>query len=62
MNTTLHKLSKIFDKEHFALVVASQQAYSKETDLPKERKLIIGVVSRVDLLNFIISDRYQDSK
>lgn len=57
MNTSLHKLSKIFDRDHFALVVASQQAYTKETEQPRERTLIIGVVSRVDLLNFIIKDR-----
>jgi len=52
LNTSLGKLSKIFDRDHFALVVASQQAFDGENTV--ERKIIIGVVSRVDLLNYIV--------
>ena len=54
LDTTLGKLSKIFDRDHFALVTATQQSYSVENSEPKVRFIIIGVVTRVDLLNFIV--------
>jgi cystathionine beta-synthase len=54
MGTSLAKLSKIFDRDHFALVTASQQVFGEEE--PQTRTMIIGVVSRVDLLNFIIKE------
>ena len=56
MDTSLAKLSKIFDSDHFALVTASQQSFGAEGDEPKTRSMIVGVVSRVDLLNFIIKN------
>jgi cystathionine beta-synthase len=54
LDTKLGKLSKIFDRDHFAIVTASQQSYSQENEEPRMRFIIIGVVSRVDLLNFIV--------
>jgi hypothetical protein len=55
LDTTLGKLSNIFDRDHFAIVTASQQSYSEE-NAPKVRVIIIGVVTRVDLLNYIIRE------
>jgi len=54
LGTSLSKLSKIFDADHFALVTASQSSYSSEEEPPKQKSIIVGVVTRVDLLNFII--------
>jgi len=50
--TTLSELSRIFDKEPFALVVASQKCFSGE-GIVAEKKMVTGVATRIDLLNFI---------
>eukprot|EP01120_Amphizonella_sp_Union-15-10_P007687 TRINITY_DN2622_c0_g1_i2.p1 TRINITY_DN2622_c0_g1~~TRINITY_DN2622_c0_g1_i2.p1 ORF type:complete len:516 (-),score=102.97 TRINITY_DN2622_c0_g1_i2:124-1671(-) len=51
-STTLSELSRIFDKEPFALVVASQKCFSAEGTVD-EKRLVTGVATRIDLLNFI---------
>jgi len=56
LETTLGKLSTIFDRDHFAIVTASQQSYSEDTNVPKVRCIIVGVVTRVDLLNYIVRE------
>jgi len=75
--TPLRILSKIFDNDHFALVVTTQRVYSgnkkaspdspsstaptpSPTDIVQnftEKKLVFGVVTRIDLLNYIISNQ-----
>jgi cystathionine beta-synthase len=56
LDTPLGKLSTIFDRDHFAIVTASQQSYSEDTTTPKVRFIIVGVVTRVDLLNYIVRE------
>jgi len=70
--TRLSTLSKIFDNDHFALVVTTQRFYStKKRALPAassvqtvgdeptfiEKKIVFGVVTRIDLLNYIVNNR-----
>jgi cystathionine beta-synthase len=59
--TPLRNLSRIFDTDHFALVVTTQKCYigAKPGEEQKvvERKMVFGVVTRIDLLNFIISNQ-----
>jgi cystathionine beta-synthase len=52
LTTKLGDLARIFDHEHFALVVTSQMCYKGSGEM-FEKKLIYGVVSRIDLLKFI---------
>lgn len=54
LNTTLEELSKIFDKEPFALVVATQKCFSS-TGVATEKKVITGVATRLDLVRYITS-------
>lgn len=51
--TTLGALSKIFDKDHFALVTTRQKSYSSPTAV-SEKTLVYGVATRIDLLNYIM--------
>jgi cystathionine beta-synthase len=59
LNTTLEELSKIFDKEPFALVVATQKCFSS-TGVATEKKVITGVATRLDLVRYITT-HYPDS-
>nr|CAD7444065.1 unnamed protein product [Timema bartmani] len=60
LDTNLGRLSRILDKDHFVLVVHSQrlcklitfQADSNK-DIVNSREVIIGIVTPIDLLNFI---------
>ena len=52
MDTTLSQLSRTFEKHHFALVVTTQRVYTGVEAV--ERKLVAAVVTRIDLLNFIM--------
>lgn len=56
LNTTLGELSRIFDREPYALVVAAQKSLSGTGDAKTitEKKVITGVATRMDLLNFIM--------
>lgn len=51
--TTLGALSKLFDKDHFALVVSKQKNYSSPNQM-SEKTLVYGVATRIDLLNYIL--------
>ena len=51
MSTPLSDLALIFDRDHYALVVAEQRCYNKGK--PITRSVVAGVVTRIDLLNFI---------
>ncbi|EQC33875.1 cystathionine beta-synthase [Saprolegnia diclina VS20] len=50
--TSLSELSRIFDKDHFALVVTEQRTFSKGGAV-ETKSVIFGVVTRIDLLTFI---------
>eukprot|EP00929_Paragymnodinium_shiwhaense_P012951 TRINITY_DN120821_c0_g1_i1.p1 TRINITY_DN120821_c0_g1~~TRINITY_DN120821_c0_g1_i1.p1 ORF type:complete len:586 (+),score=140.22 TRINITY_DN120821_c0_g1_i1:73-1758(+) len=51
LSTPLVDLAGMFDEEHFALVMTSQQCYTK--DGVSTNSIVSGVVSRIDLINFI---------
>ena len=61
LNTPLDELSKIFDHDHFALVVATQRCYSSASAV-SEKKVVCGVASRIDLLNYIMAHQGHASK
>jgi len=52
MNATLGKLSRILDTEHFVSVVHEQKTYKTTSEI-EQKKMIFGIVTRIDLLNFI---------
>ncbi|XP_066997097.1 cystathionine beta-synthase-like protein isoform X2 [Anabrus simplex] len=52
LDTTLGRLSRILDKDHFVLVVHSQRLYSNRESV-ETREIIIGIVTPIDLLNYI---------
>eukprot|EP01083_Nonionella_stella_P019913 55284_1 len=53
LKTSLAELSEIFEKNHFALVVTSQKCYDSASD-SRSKHVIVGVVTRIDLLNYIM--------
>jgi cystathionine beta-synthase len=59
-NTTkLSELARIFDRDHFAVVVTTQRCYTRGKDQNAaitEKSVVVGVVSRIDLLKFITSN------
>ena len=46
MTTPLTDLARIFDRDHFALVVTTQRRYSSAGVAPTEHSIVSGVVSR----------------
>lgn len=55
LRTTLAELSKIFENHHFALIVSTQKCFGDD-DSVSEKTLVYGVVTRIDLLNYIMAD------
>jgi cystathionine beta-synthase len=53
LDTSLGQLSKIFDRDHFALVTTTQRSHSGGGSITS-KTLVVGVVTRVDLLNYIV--------
>jgi cystathionine beta-synthase len=53
LNTTLSKVSRILERDHFVLVVHNQRLYTN--DSVEERTVVIGIVTQIDLLNYITS-------
>jgi cystathionine beta-synthase len=51
LNTKLGNLATIFDRDSYALVVAEQRVFQSGKE--HTRSVVAGVVSRIDLLNFI---------
>ena len=60
LSTPLAKLSEIFDHDHFALVVTSQRCFDAGGAV-SEKALVFGIVTRIDLLNFIVTHRPRGS-
>merc|ERR1711874_579985 len=52
LETTLEKLDRILDKEHFALVVHSQRLYVSQNEV-QEKEVIVGIVTDIDLLHHV---------
>lgn len=52
LETTLGKLNRILDSEHFALVVHSQKLYTNGTDV-EIREIIVGIATDIDLIHYI---------
>jgi len=53
-HTTLAALSKIFMRDHFALCVTTQKNFTDAGSI-EEKNVVTGVVTPIDLLNFITS-------
>ena len=56
LQTSLGKLSKIFNRSHFCLVVTEQQQYV-DSSTTKTKQMIVGILTRIDLLNYIVKKR-----
>jgi len=56
LNTSLASLSKIFDRDHFVLVVTTQKCYEGPRAI-SEKSLVFGIVTHIDLLNYIVNNR-----
>lgn len=52
LDTTLGRLNRILDSEHFALVVHSQRLYSSDKAV-ETREIIVGIATDIDLLHYI---------
>jgi cystathionine beta-synthase len=52
LDTTLEKLNRILDKEHFALVVHAQRLYISPKEV-QEKEIIVGIVTDIDLLHHV---------
>lgn len=55
LDDTLGKLSRLLDKEHFALVVHDQKIFISR-DKVETKQIVIGIVTRIDLLNYITNE------
>lgn len=54
VDTPLHELARLFDKDHFAVVTQVQKNYGKGGS--SERQVVVGVVTRIDLLKYLASN------
>jgi len=54
--THLSVISRAFDQDHFALVATTQRCYTGASAFT-EKSVVYGVCTRVDLLNFIVTNR-----
>jgi len=52
LDTTLSKVSRILERDHYVLVVHNQRLYST-SETNEERTVVIGIVTQIDLLNYI---------
>lgn len=53
MTDPLSSLARVFDRDHFALVVTTQKTFSSAGAPPTENSVVAGVATRIDLLKFI---------
>eukprot|EP01083_Nonionella_stella_P057342 150565_1 len=54
LSTKLTTLSQIFNVHHFVLVVTQQQQYNDDGELAN-KQMVVGIITRIDLLNYIVS-------
>lgn len=52
LDTTLSKVNRILDTDHFALVVHTQRIYTSHLAV-EEQEVIVGIVTDIDLLQYI---------
>merc|ERR1712112_502319 len=52
LDTTLSKVNRILDTDHFALVVHKQRIYTSDMAV-EEQEVIVGIVTDIDLLQYI---------
>ncbi|XP_049951948.1 cystathionine beta-synthase isoform X1 [Schistocerca serialis cubense] len=52
LDTSLGKLSRLLERDHFVLVTHSQRLYTN-SNVVETREVIIGIVTPIDLLNYI---------
>jgi len=52
LSSSLYELSRVLDRDYFALVVHCQKLYS-DLNKSSEKQIIFGIVTRMDLLNYI---------
>ena len=57
LSTSLGDLATIFDKDYYALVVAEQKCFQRGNQTT--RSVVAGVVTRIDLLNYITKGHQQ---
>lgn len=57
LNTTLGDLAEVFDRDHYALVVTEQLCYTGQGAEANTHFVVSGIVTRIDLLNFITATR-----
>jgi len=55
LSTTIGKVSKILDKDHFCLVVSSQRCYVGKGQVT-EKTTIVSMITRIDILNFLTTN------
>jgi len=60
LDTTLIKLERILDKEHFALVVHQQRLYTTKKDV-ETREVIVGIVTDIDLVHHVSKKENADN-
>ena len=60
LTTSLGELASIFDTDYYALVIAEQKCFSKGSSIT--RTVVAGVVTRIDLLNFITNNARRPRK
>ena len=61
LQTPLTKLSQIFNIHHFVLVVTQSQQYNDNNTITK-KQMVVGIITRIDLLNYIVSKRSNNNK
>merc|ERR1712154_620100 len=61
LSTKLGKLSHIFNLHHFVLVVTSSEQYNDNNTITK-KQMVVGIISRIDLLNYIASGNKQSKE
>jgi len=54
LETSLGELSKIFNIRHFVLVITKQSMY-EDANTATTKTMVIGILTRIDLLNFIVA-------
>lgn len=59
--TPLSELARAFDRDHFAIVLQTQKVYNGGTTGLTEKSVVVGVVTRIDLLRYMTSNQPQGS-
>ncbi|XP_043191337.1 cystathionine beta-synthase-like isoform X1 [Amphibalanus amphitrite] len=61
LDKTLGTLSRILQKDHFALIVHDQKLYVGKNSM-ETKQVIIGIVTQIDLLSFIMAGEEERAK